>query len=218
MRKGDEKRAAMLDAAEQMFCERGFENSSVQDLMKSVGTSKGGFYHYFTGKEEILAALCERRAVCSAEALEGAFAHAASPMERIDAVLYAFQPLRLSEAAFLKMLLPYLQTTAARNTALAYQDALQETFLPIFRQEIEAAKAAGTVYPEVKGMESAVLHLVNRCWLDAVCLMNGDASELLNSLNAYRRAVELLLGAPFGSITIVRVEELAEIARITKTV
>ena len=75
MKKGDLKRAAILDAAEKLFFEKGYDRTSVQDLLDALGMSKGGFYHYFDSKEAVLRAVSERRA-------EGRF-------ERLSAELYA---------------------------------------------------------------------------------------------------------------------------------
>ena len=43
MRKGDEKRRELLDASEKLFCQRGYEKTSVQDILTATGMSKGGF-------------------------------------------------------------------------------------------------------------------------------------------------------------------------------
>ena len=62
MRKGEIKRAGILDAAERLFLEKGYEGTSVQDILDALGMSKGGFYHYFDSKEAVLRAVSERRA------------------------------------------------------------------------------------------------------------------------------------------------------------
>ena len=76
MRKGDEKRQELLQAAERLFCQQGYEKTSVQDILNDIALSKGGFYHHFASKEEVLTALCERRAqraaIYAAEALSQA--------------------------------------------------------------------------------------------------------------------------------------------------
>ena len=65
MRKGEESRKKIIDAAEKLFSEKGFQNTSVQDVLDALGISKGGFYHYFETKMELLAAVCTRRAMPS---------------------------------------------------------------------------------------------------------------------------------------------------------
>lgn len=50
----DNKRA-ILEAAAQLFRQRGFESVTVADVMKSVGRTHGGFYGYFKSKDDLIA-------------------------------------------------------------------------------------------------------------------------------------------------------------------
>ena len=43
----DERKQAIKHAAIRIFVEQGFENTTMEDLMKESGLSKGGFYHYY---------------------------------------------------------------------------------------------------------------------------------------------------------------------------
>lgn len=62
MRKGDEKRQAILDVAEKLFYTKGYEATSVQDILDVLDTSKGSFYHHFESKEQVLGhPLCATR-------------------------------------------------------------------------------------------------------------------------------------------------------------
>jgi len=55
-----ENRRTILEAAEQLFKERGFEAVTVADVMKAAGLTHGGFYGYFKSKDELItAALAE---------------------------------------------------------------------------------------------------------------------------------------------------------------
>jgi TetR/AcrR family transcriptional regulator, transcriptional repressor for nem operon len=58
----------IVDAAAQLFRERGFEGVAVADLMKEVGLTHGGFYGHFASKEELMAEASVRALT---QALEG---------------------------------------------------------------------------------------------------------------------------------------------------
>lgn len=58
----DFRRQELLDFAQRAFLERGYDNVSLNDLIIGAGISKGVFYHYFSSKEELIAALAERYA------------------------------------------------------------------------------------------------------------------------------------------------------------
>ena len=210
MRKGEEKRQELLNAAEKLFCAKGYEGTSVQDILNVAEMSKGGFYHHFASKEDVIKALCARRAERALAYTEDALSKAESSMGRINAVLRGFMPLRREESTFVDMLRPVMNTPEGRAIAMTYQDALEMVFLPLLKAEIAAAAAVGVVCPPMKDAESMILNLVNHCWMQAVA-RQMDQLDMLNLLSKYRRAVEVLLDAPYGSVEIIRVEEMDEV-------
>lgn len=50
----ENKKKELLALAEKLFLEKGYEQTSIDDILKESGISKGGFYHYFKSKDEIL--------------------------------------------------------------------------------------------------------------------------------------------------------------------
>jgi AcrR family transcriptional regulator len=52
-------RQTILDAAAELFAERGFAGTSPQDIADALGTSRSLLYYYFPNKEKILASLVE---------------------------------------------------------------------------------------------------------------------------------------------------------------
>ena len=56
----DERKEEILDVAEQLFAENGFDNSSTNDIIKKIGIARGTLYHHFSSKEEILDAIVDR--------------------------------------------------------------------------------------------------------------------------------------------------------------
>jgi len=47
-------RDKIMDAAYDLFGEKGYDKTSVAEIIEKAGASKGGFYHHFKSKEEIL--------------------------------------------------------------------------------------------------------------------------------------------------------------------
>nr|WP_312579789.1 TetR/AcrR family transcriptional regulator [Sedimentibacter sp.] len=48
------KKNELVRIAEKLFVEKGYEETSVDDILKASGLSKGGFYHYFKSKDHVL--------------------------------------------------------------------------------------------------------------------------------------------------------------------
>lgn len=47
-------REKIIASSLKLFSEKGFHGVSVQDLVNDSATSKGGFYHHFSSKDELL--------------------------------------------------------------------------------------------------------------------------------------------------------------------
>ncbi len=58
MRRPSEKtKSKIITAAWQLFYEEGFDKTTVEDIVRLSGTSKGTFYHYFEGKDALIGTL-----------------------------------------------------------------------------------------------------------------------------------------------------------------
>lgn len=58
--KPEERRSQLLDCAQKLFFGKGYEDTTITDVMKAAGVSKGGFYHHFKSKDELLLAVFNR--------------------------------------------------------------------------------------------------------------------------------------------------------------
>lgn len=50
-------KARIVSAAWQMFHDKGYDQTTVDDIIEQSGTSKGSFYYYFNTKDELLSTL-----------------------------------------------------------------------------------------------------------------------------------------------------------------
>src|SRR3989454_8027904 len=55
MTKGEQTRRKIVEAAAPIFNQRGYEGSSLNDLMEATGLKKGGIYRHFSSKEALAA-------------------------------------------------------------------------------------------------------------------------------------------------------------------
>ena len=56
----EKRRLSLLDTAEAVFLEKGYDVATINDILRAANLSKGGFYHYFKSKKEVLDALRNR--------------------------------------------------------------------------------------------------------------------------------------------------------------
>lgn len=70
----------LLDAAAELFAERGFESTTTRDIVEAAGVTKGAMYHYFSSKDDLLYEIYARVLRLQMERLE-TLASADGPVE-----------------------------------------------------------------------------------------------------------------------------------------
>lgn len=60
VKEAEERKNEILDAAEILFAQKGFEGTSTTDILEYVGIARGTLYYHFKSKEEILDGVINR--------------------------------------------------------------------------------------------------------------------------------------------------------------
>lgn len=93
--KGEQTRDRILSAAEPLIMKNGFAGTSLDDILKAGGLTKGAFFHHFKGKGDLARALVERHAAESIEVFERLAAKAEQesddPLDQANLFLKGFE-------------------------------------------------------------------------------------------------------------------------------
>ncbi len=57
VKKAEERRGEIIEAARRLFLTKGYDNTTMQDVMHHLQIAKGTIYHYFNSKEQLLEAV-----------------------------------------------------------------------------------------------------------------------------------------------------------------
>ena len=80
-------RNEIIDVANRLFYERGYESTSFADIANELGISRGNFYYHFKTKDEILEAVIISRVLATNSLLDTWEKNGAGPVERIRAFI-----------------------------------------------------------------------------------------------------------------------------------
>lgn len=83
-------RDAVLDAARSLFVERGFTDTSVQDIARRANVSKGAVYHHFSDKQAIFTQLFRDSLSGGLTTVANAIADVTDPWERVERALHSY--------------------------------------------------------------------------------------------------------------------------------
>jgi TetR/AcrR family transcriptional regulator, transcriptional repressor for nem operon len=85
-------RERLLDAAMRLFWEKGYNSTSIADVLHAAGANAGSLYHFFPTKQDLLLAVLARyRDGIGPMLLEPAWEGVDAPMERVFALLARYR-------------------------------------------------------------------------------------------------------------------------------
>ena len=217
MKKGELKKQEILRTAEARFCRDGYEKTSIQDILDDLHTSKGSFYHHFVSKEALLEEICRNRAAEYSEHVFQRITEDMNPSDRLNLLIDGMIPFNGGKISFLLMLIPVFSGPEGIMIRNCYANELERLY---------GGKIADTLQ---KGTEESVYAcsdpefsakmlsmLVNRFWLE-ICDQvlenealgrNTDAGDLMSLTDNYRRVMERLISAPYGSLDLISLPEV----------
>jgi AcrR family transcriptional regulator len=217
MKKGELKKQEILRTAEARFCRDGYEKTSIQDILDDLHTSKGSFYHHFVSKEALLEEICRNRAAEYSEQVFQRITEDMNPSDRLNLLIDGMIPFNGEKISFLLMLIPVFSGPEGIMIRNCYANELER----LYGGKIADTLQKGTeesVYacsdPEFSAKMLSVL--VNRFWLE-ICDQvlenealgrNTDAGDLMSLTDNYRRVMERLISAPYGSLDLISLPEV----------
>jgi AcrR family transcriptional regulator len=94
MKQSKDTRSRILDVAEELFGEQGFDRVSIRDITKQAGVNLAAIHYHFGGKEDLISAIFQRRVFPVNEArlaaLNALEAAAKKTNPRLEDILEAF--------------------------------------------------------------------------------------------------------------------------------
>lgn len=226
MRKGDTRREQILLTAESLFYVKGYEQTSIQDILDALHFSKGGFYHHFDSKLSLLEAICDMRAEDSydaaAKAVEAVWE---DPVAALNAMLDSGSMFRSDKLDYITLLL----RVAYRDDGALMREKLKQSTLELMTPLMNRVLAKGVKeklfsMPHPKLAGELVLRLSIQFTDEVAYVLAKDGEyvekmgDILAKLELYRHTVERMLSAPFGSIILYSMDELSAVCdALTRT-
>ena len=218
MIKGDLRKKQILETSEALFAERGYEATSVQDILDVLHLSKGSFYHHFESKEQVLQKICESRAEAAARrTLQDKSEDGLTWMNTLLSGMIPFQGEGLT---FLRMILPVFTLPEGKSIRAGYQQALKDCWIEPTAEALELMIVQNQAYtPYPRKTAEIALNLVNDLWAEIgqeiilsekITREKASPARLLTLVEPYRPALENLFSAPYGSLPLIDLQGLVQ--------
>ncbi|MBN1534253.1 MAG: TetR/AcrR family transcriptional regulator [Spirochaetes bacterium] len=207
----------LLDAAAELFVEKGYQRTTVQDILDRVGVAKGTFYHYFDAKVDLLHELAERfMEVMNEELARIAARDGVSAMEKIRLIAelsrsYTYHDRKLYTRMILKAL--YMEENLELRHHLLQVTRRKTAGIVggIFRQGVQEGSFTMSD-PEntaliLMMMDGAVDDMAFGI-LTGTEVTESDIERVIRIYSAYEEAVCRMLGIRVGEIQMMIEEDV----------
>lgn len=136
-----------LNAALQTFWSRGYEATSLQDLLSSMGLSKSSFYQAFGSKQQLFERCIGRYRDDTLQGLRAALAECGSAWDLIKGIFYStIEESEGREYHWGCLVMNAATEFSQRDLTVAHQvGASAQAFMELFQEVIRMAQAEGKI-------------------------------------------------------------------------
>ncbi len=219
MKKGDARRQEILQAAEKLFYMKGYENTSVQDVLIEAGISKGGFYHHFESKVSLLEEIALARTEEGFEHAEQAVqACTGSAVEKLNLLFDVGGFFEAGDPDFISLMIRVIYQDGCVQLRDMIKKLRVDMYEPLLTRIVHEGAESKLFYTNYPDNVARLILMMDNALTDELsgALSQGrnspeDLQGFVDLLGAYRSAVERLLNAPYGSVRLVGLERIAQV-------
>jgi AcrR family transcriptional regulator len=196
--KNANRKNEFLEAAQALFNEKGFENTSVDDIVQRMGVAKGLFYYYFKSKEALLQIIVERLI----DEIESSIS--AVMEKRGITALERFRELIMASsdvASRGKMLIAYFHQERNQAIHLSMESRSRKFLIPVMERIIEQGNQEG-LFKVKHPLETAIALMATMSWIKQSHPFPMTSEESMRVTSVLQDLTERLLGMRSGTFTL----------------
>jgi AcrR family transcriptional regulator len=213
------RKTELLETARTLFFEKGYEKTSVDDIISAVQVSKGGFYHHFSSKDELVDCLVTDIIEKTKTELCVIFEdNTLSAIEKLKKTSNAGKVIKVANVDILKTYL--IVVYRDENIVLRHKMNQKsiEMFTPLYSSMIHQGIEEGVFNtPSPDFAAKMILYLaigVQDMYWKLFLEMDKKPENInivYNQILLYENAIERLLGAKPGSLNLVSENDIREL-------
>ncbi|WP_435749180.1 TetR/AcrR family transcriptional regulator [Microbacterium sp. PMB16] len=170
--KGLAKRDEILDAALELFAQKGYDRTSVREIARQAGLSQAGLLHHFSTKEDLFLEVLRRRDDRSADAAAPTHTHS------VDRLIRAVDR-NANEPGLVRLFVAMSAESAEdESEARAFFAARYDWLLAQIAEDVRAHQASGDIAADLDADDAASLLVAAADGLQIQWLLNPGSVDM----------------------------------------
>jgi len=208
--KPDQRRAQLIEVAQELFFSKGFEATTMAGILKASGLSKGGFYHHFSSKDELLFAVFEQLTNQIAGELQDVAGDSSRSARNRMIIILSMEGTFYRDSNFAAQMEMQSIVNDDKNLGLSQRlnRMIHDTTTPILASIIQDGNKDGSLtVPDADTAASLIIYLSR--WYDSAMIgaynargterEEAAADNLRTVLKQQFQTIDFVLGLPIGT-------------------
>lgn len=223
VKKPEIRKNEILAIAQRFFFDKGFESTSIQDIIDELGIAKGTFYHYFNSKIDLLDQLINSITDEMYSVLSPIVKSNMTAIDKFNTMFREGSAFKMSNPEVFIIMLKVLFTDENTILRTKIYRKMVEKLTPMYAEIIEQGNEEGVFHVSMSPEDIAELLLqVGANLNETICrlMLRKDMTpklltdQIRTKITVYQDTMENILHTPHGSIKFVQQGNLEDVVKI----
>ena len=212
----------ILDAARKFFFQKGYNQTTIQDIIDELSIAKGTFYYYFTSKIDLLDQLVDRTTSAISASIKPILNTDMNAIEKFNKIFQAATAVSMQNIDVFLVTLGVMFRDENTIIRVKMYRRMVEKNTPLFSSIIEQGIKEGVFNNPYPSDAAELLMQIGVTLDETICKLILHEDETLEHLakimaqkiKLYQDAMERVLGAPQGSLQVYIPEDYEEMVKL----
>ena len=223
VKKPEIRKNEILATAQRFFFNKGFEGTSIQDIIDELGIAKGTFYHYFNSKTDLLDQLINSITDEMYSVLTPIVKSEMTAIDKFNTMFREGSAFKMSNPEVFIMMLKVLFTDENTILRTKIYRKMVEKLTPMYAEIIKQGNEEGVFHVSMSPEDIAELLLqVGANLNETICrlMLRKDmkpkllTEQIRTKIAVYQDTMENILHTPHGSIKFIQQGNLEDVVKI----
>lgn len=195
-REKQERRAAIQQAARELFCEKGFQSTTMDDIAERSEHGKGTIYNYFKSKDDLYVSIIEEGFAELDRSLKESVKRKRGVEQKVRAVFFAYIDHNLENLEYFRITLHFMNEEARENISRELLDKLNDIISGILSFSagiVQEGLDSGLYRKDIDPLNLCLIGWRTATGLLELALVDGVGQRIKADRKLFEDAIDVLM-------------------------